>query len=340
MERMEEAFRTLARLPIATRPRGYVNSMPFYVYDRGDLNAQIETYELERMARLRNRVRIPPSPAEIARMEQALYWPAAYLGGAEFHHIARAVNLGSLWAAFDTDVDERLKPMKITRRAFNARKLQGLRNHRPRAGPLPRADPVNGNKSIASSAGHRQSKAQAALIAAYREGFGLAAIAVIGVATGVRIAALASGCDAALAPGETIEAQWWCRRASDAARVAAAATTRLRRGQSKHETSGSAAPGSALDLAGKAVVVAARQCGLMLYTDEEIVAAAMAAIARVDEEIERLQRAGELKSLNRSYKIYRTETTARGEMALPYAQWFNEYRANLVRQLAAALQFT
>ena len=127
MERMEEAFRTLARLPIATRPRGYVNSMPFYVYDRGDLNAQIETYELERMARLRNRVRIPPSPAEIARMEQALYWPAAYLGGAEFHHIARAVNLGSLWAAFDTDVDERLKPMKITRRAFNARKLQGLR---------------------------------------------------------------------------------------------------------------------------------------------------------------------------------------------------------------------
>jgi hypothetical protein len=127
MERMEEAFRTLARLPVATRPRGYVNSMPFYVYDRGDLNAQIETHELERMTRLRNRVRIPPSPAEIARMEEALHWPTAYLGGAEFHHIARAVNLGSLWAAFDTDVDERLKRMKITRRAFNARKLQGLR---------------------------------------------------------------------------------------------------------------------------------------------------------------------------------------------------------------------
>jgi hypothetical protein len=127
MERMEEAFRILARLPVATRPRGYVNSMPFYVYDRGDLNAQIESYELERMAHLRNRVRIPPSPAEIARMEEALHWPTAYLGGAEFHHIARAVNLGSLWAAFDTDVDERLKRMKISRRTFNARKLQGLR---------------------------------------------------------------------------------------------------------------------------------------------------------------------------------------------------------------------
>jgi hypothetical protein len=31
MDRMEEAFRTLGRLPMATRPRGYVNSMPFYL---------------------------------------------------------------------------------------------------------------------------------------------------------------------------------------------------------------------------------------------------------------------------------------------------------------------
>lgn len=78
MDRLEAAFRTLRRLPIATRPRGYVNSMPFYVYDRADLNAQLETFELERLARLRNRVRIPPSPAEIARMEEALRWPALF----------------------------------------------------------------------------------------------------------------------------------------------------------------------------------------------------------------------------------------------------------------------
>ncbi len=124
---MEEAFRILARLPVATRPRGYVNSMPFYLYDRGDLNAQIETCELERMAHLRNRVRIPPSPAEIARMEEALHWPAAYLSGLEFHHLARAVNLGSLWATFDANVDEGLRRLKISRRSFAARKLQGLR---------------------------------------------------------------------------------------------------------------------------------------------------------------------------------------------------------------------
>jgi len=127
LERMEEGFRTLSRLPLPTRPRGYINSMPVYLYDRADLNSQLETHELERMARMRNRVRIPPSPAEIARAEEALHWPTAFLSGAEFHHLARAVNLGALWAAFDADIDARVKRLKITRRAFNARKLHGLR---------------------------------------------------------------------------------------------------------------------------------------------------------------------------------------------------------------------
>ena len=123
----------LARLPIATRPRGYVNSMPFYVYDRGDLNAQMETRELERMAQLRNRVRIPPTPAEIARMEEALRWPTAYLSGPEFHHVARAVNLGSLWAAFDADVDERLKRLQDHAPRLQRAQAAGAANHRPRA---------------------------------------------------------------------------------------------------------------------------------------------------------------------------------------------------------------
>lgn len=127
MDRLEEAFRVLSRLPLPTRPKGYINSMPRYLYDQGDLNSQAETYELERMAKIRNRVRLPPSPAEIERTEQALRWPSLYLSGPEFHHVARAVNLGALWAAFDTDVDAALKRLNITRRTFNARNLQGLR---------------------------------------------------------------------------------------------------------------------------------------------------------------------------------------------------------------------
>jgi hypothetical protein len=127
MERMEQAFRTLGRLPMATRPRGYINSMPIYLYDRGDLNSQLETHELERMARLRNRVRIAPSPTEVARMEESLHWPILFLSGLEYQHLARAVNLGALWAAADVDVERGLRRIKLTRRTFNARKLQGLR---------------------------------------------------------------------------------------------------------------------------------------------------------------------------------------------------------------------
>jgi hypothetical protein len=127
MERMEEGFRVLSRLPMPTRPRGYINSMPVYLYDRGDLNAQLETHELERMARIRNYVRIRPSPAEIDRMEEALHWPSGYLSGHEFVHLARAVNLAALWAAFDVDVDKAVKRIKVTRRTFNARMLQGYR---------------------------------------------------------------------------------------------------------------------------------------------------------------------------------------------------------------------
>ncbi len=70
MERMEEGFRILSRLPLPTRPKGYVNSMPLYLHDQADLNSQLETYELERLARSRNRVRILPSPAEIQRMRE------------------------------------------------------------------------------------------------------------------------------------------------------------------------------------------------------------------------------------------------------------------------------
>lgn len=204
-------------------------------------------------------------------------------------------------------------------------------------------------KNFAAAANCRESKARAALITAYREGLGLAPIAVIGAGTGIRILAVRSGCDAVVAPGEKIETQWWCRPAPDAGRVAAAATERLRRCRPKNDALESSAAhlsdpvpiiSAALDLAGKAIAAAAKQCGATLYADQETLIAAVAVIARVEEEIERLQRAGELKSVNRSYKIYRTETTARGEIASPYAQWLNEYKVKLVRELAAALRLS
>lgn len=70
----------------------------------------------------------------------------------------------------------------------------------------------------------------------------------------------------------------------------------------------------------------------------EIRAAALAAAARVAAEIARMQRAGELKGVNKAYRHYRLETSARGERVLPYAQWLDRYKADLIREIAANLR--
>jgi len=136
IERMEEAFRILARLPVATRPRGYVNSMPYYLYDRGDLNAQMETYELERMARMRNRVRIAPSPAEVARMEEALRWPTLFLSG---RVSARCPRRQSRLAVVGLRCRHRRRPQADEDHPAHLQRAQapGPAHHRPRARPPP-----------------------------------------------------------------------------------------------------------------------------------------------------------------------------------------------------------
>jgi hypothetical protein len=72
--------------------------------------------------------------------------------------------------------------------------------------------------------------------------------------------------------------------------------------------------------------------------EDEITTGAMLVAARVDREIERMQRAGELKAVNRSYRDYRVAATARGEKILSYAVWLDRYKATLVREIAANLR--
>jgi hypothetical protein len=188
-------------------------------------------------------------------------------------------------------------------------------------------------------------RGQSTLIAAYREGLGLAMIAVTRGTAGIRISAVGQGSGGVPAPA-TAEARWWCRRAADAERVAVAAMRRLRR----RESSDGAAPecvsspvlGDAFDalaLADEAIAGAAKRLNIALSSDEEIAAEAMAVVARVDKEIERLHRSGDLKSVNTSYRAYRLEASARGEKTLRYAEWMDKYRKNLVRELAAALRY-
>ena len=172
----------------------------------------------------------------------------------------------------------------------------------------------------------RDGGGRARLIAAYREGSAVAAITVICGPAGIRLAAAGQGEAGALAAGETIHARWWCRRAADAERVVAAAA-RLRRCDSSSATLAAASIGSA-----------ATKLHVALQSEQELIDEALIVIERIDGEVDRMQRSGELKSVNKSYRTYRIETTARGERVQRYQDWMAEYRANLIRKLAAALR--
>jgi hypothetical protein len=165
------------------------------------------------------------------------------------------------------------------------------------------------------------------LVAAYRDGFGLVPIAVIGGAQGIRIAT-AEQADA-LAVADIVQVRWWCRRADDARELATAATKSLRRTASDAAT--------AADAAG-AIVRAAKRRRVDLWSDDEIASHAADAIARIEAELAQLRTSGDLRAVNTSYKTYRLESAARGERVVPYGQWMRGYKENLVRKLAATLR--
>ena len=196
---------------------------------------------------------------------------------------------------------------------------------------------VAGNKSACREAGDHR-----AMVAAYREGLGLAAITVVRDAEGLRIAALPAD-DTRVCAADGEDLRWWCKRASDATRITAAATARLRR-ESQACRAGNGEPGRApadacLHAASESIIAAAKQLNVVLYAEQETWADAMTIVRRVEAEIERLRRAGEMKSVNASYRAYRLQATARGERVIRYADWMNKYKEKLVRELAATLRY-
>ena len=186
------------------------------------------------------------------------------------------------------------------------------------------------------------------LAAAYREGLGLAAVAVIRGPAGIRISAAVRGDHGPFAAAESVQARWWCRRATEAARVAAAATARMRRRESR---AGGATPSTAafacveadasptVLLACASVEAAAKRFNIVLRSDDEILDEAMNIAARVDAEMQKLQHSGGLKSINKAYRRYRLEASGRGERVLRYDEWMRKYRENLVRELASTLRY-
>ena len=181
---------------------------------------------------------------------------------------------------------------------------------------------------------------------AYREGLGLAAVVLGRTQTGIRIRAVTSAQVDPSAAEDDIEARWWCRAVTDAERIAAAASARLRRRESSAKADNkadsnadnTANDSSALSFACDAVGAAAENLAIVLQSDREIADAAMRVVARIEAELQSRQRSGELKSVNKAYRAYRIEASGRGERVLRYDEWMRKYKENLVRQVAAALR--
>lgn len=93
-----------------------------------------------------------------------------------------------------------------------------------------------------------------------------------------------------------------------------------------------------MSLACTAVADAARRYGVALFSGDDIAAHAAEIASRIDAELQKLKESGGLRSVNQAYKAYRLETSGRGERVLRYDEWMRRYRADLVRQAAAALR--
>lgn len=176
------------------------------------------------------------------------------------------------------------------------------------------------------------------VVAAYREGLGLIDVTAVCDEAGIRVVAGkerdAQAPTAAAAP----QRRWWCRRAAEAERIGAAANAYLRR-HAPLEAPSTAFDAGSLALVAAAVTRAAARHNVVLHSDQQIEEAAMAAVARIDCELKRLQQSGGLRSVNKSYRDYRLQTSARGDRVARYSDWMRQYRAELVRQLAANLRF-
>jgi hypothetical protein len=186
---------------------------------------------------------------------------------------------------------------------------------------------------------------QSAFAAAYREGLGLACIALHRAAAGIVISAAGQGDAAVDGNGTEFAARWWCRRAADAMRIAAAARAKMRRREANAVPQPATAAGALgkfdsqrLSLACADVEDTARRHGVALFSDDEIAAHAAEITARIDAELEKLKESGGMKSVNQAYKAYRLQSSGRGERVLRYDEWMRRYRADLVRQAAAALR--
>jgi len=127
LDRFQEAYEVMAMMPAATRPKAYGSAWPTMVQEKTPLVILAEmsaSGELETQQEEQNRVRLPPSSAQISRMEQALRWPFEYLR--DRPELAKAISLKTMWAAMGVNIRKRCERRGIDHDAFNRQWQEAL----------------------------------------------------------------------------------------------------------------------------------------------------------------------------------------------------------------------
>lgn len=127
--RLIEAFGVLRRMPMTLRPAAMETAWPSYRHDVFDRNSQLlnrEREEHDRIKKERNRSKLGATSAQIARMEEAICWPATYLAAKGWKEQSRAVCLAAIWRISGKRVSTGCYFERISRRTFYRRKLYGL----------------------------------------------------------------------------------------------------------------------------------------------------------------------------------------------------------------------
>ena len=112
-KRLDEGLRTLMLMPRVSGPQAFGGQWPAYTHDWVDLLAQQEADEADKRQAQheQNRTRLRPSSVEIARMEQAICWPARYLR--DWPQLVRAVQAVAVARSRDRDSDDAARRLRL-----------------------------------------------------------------------------------------------------------------------------------------------------------------------------------------------------------------------------------
>lgn len=125
---------------------------------------------------------------------------------------------------------------------------------------------------------------------------------------------------------------WWVRDLDRASLLAAECSAEMRRLNIPPRRQSAFV--CELAIATRVIEQTALALGVLLHDDASVRAIAASAVAKLEHELQVLQGAGGMKSVNKAYREYRLAKTAAQEKYIGYSRWLFEYKANVIEAVA------